>query len=102
VEDPIACSFDGVDVRGHVDEWKAIFAVAVVGTEWSTASSVRMRLSGSSEWVGALVDLAMREAACCPFFRFGVEITAGEMVFTASVPTEAIPVLRGFASLALQ
>jgi hypothetical protein len=59
-----------------------------------------MRLRDSDNSIAALVALARRETECCPFFRFGLEITADGTVFTASVPTEAVSILQRFAALA--
>ena len=67
--------------------------------EWPETNCVRMRLSEAAA-VDRLVALARQEAACCPFFRFSVEIEAHRLVFTASVPADAVSVLEEFAQLA--
>ena len=97
---PIACSLDAVDVRTQVDEWRSLLTQIVTEVERQTSASVTMRLAANTQALAALVELARREAACCQFFRFAVEIDAEGASFTASVPPHAIELLDGFAALA--
>ena len=50
--------------------------------------------------VARIVALAEREAACCPFFRFAVEVDANGLALTVTVPPDAAEVLVAFAALA--
>jgi MerR family copper efflux transcriptional regulator len=99
VHQPIACSLDAADRRSRLDEWQVLLSRIVTAIEWPGANRVSMRLSEGAP-VETLVALAQQEVACCPFFVFSIEIDAQGIVFTASVPPDAVPVLEGFARLA--
>ncbi len=48
--------------------------------------------------IGAVIGLAQREAACCPFFSFTIEIGSDRLVLTVEVPTGAPEVLDQLVS----
>ena len=48
--------------------------------------------------VGALVSLAQREAACCTFFSFAIEIQADLLVLAVEVPDDAVEILDQLVS----
>ncbi len=48
--------------------------------------------------IGAVISLAQREAACCPFFSFTIEIGSDRLVLTVEVPTGAPEVLDQLVS----
>ena len=100
MDQPIACSLDAADWQGRIDDWRAWFGANVTELETPTATRVRMRLRSEGAAIDALVALARQEVECCPFFSFAIEIDADGLVFTASVPPEAAPVLEEFARLA--
>jgi hypothetical protein len=100
VERPIACSLDAADWQSRVDDWRALFRANVTSLEAPTATHVRMHLRSEAAALDALVALARQEVECCPFFTFAIEIDADGLVFTASVPPEAAPVLEDFTRLA--
>ena len=100
MEQPIACSLDGNAARMQVDEWRALLASVVASVERTAPTNVTMRLNADPDAVASLIDLARREAACCRFFRFAVEVDAAGMAFTASVPPDATEMLDGFTELA--
>jgi len=79
-----------------------VLAAAVVSTERPEAQTVRMRLRPGSEQISPLVALAQREVACCPFFRFALDIDADGLAFTVTVPPDAESILDAFATLAPQ
>lgn len=99
MDQPISCSLEGADATLQLDEWQRLFARIVIGIERPTAENVTMRLAADAESLAALVALAQREAACCPFFRFAVEINSDGASFTVSVPSDAAEILDGFATL---
>jgi hypothetical protein len=100
MDQPIACSLDPADARAQLDSWEAVFSATVVSVERATPNSVRMRLKDDAAATGSLVALAQREVACCPFFRFDLEVTVDGTMFTASVPSEASAILDDFVKLA--
>lgn len=98
MDQPVACSLGNDAVRDRVAAWGSTLAGLVTAVDWPSPEVVCMRLR--DEPAGALVDLARLEVACCPFFEFGLEVTADGSVLTVAVPDEATPVLRDFAALA--
>jgi hypothetical protein len=100
VERPIACSLDAADWQSRIDDWRALFSAHVTALEAPSATRLRMRLRSEGAAIDALVALARQEVECCPFFTFAIEIDADGLVFAASVPPEAAPVLEEFARLA--
>ena len=97
---PIACSLEAPAARAQLDEWGGLLAGTVTAVDRPTPTSLRMTLvTDDASSLGELLALARREAVCCPFFRFRLEITAETTTFTAEVPAEAASVLDGFARL---
>ena len=47
----------------------------------------------------AVVRLAQREKACCPFFDFSILVDAGTVALRVSVPAGAAAILDDFARL---
>jgi hypothetical protein len=99
VRKPIACSLDDSDAQLQLGEWRRALATGVLAIERVDAGTLRVRLDRDTASVGTLVALAQREVACCPFFRFAIEIDTDGLAFTATVPSEAEPVLDAFAAL---
>jgi hypothetical protein len=97
---PIACSLDASDARSQIDEWRELLAGAVESVA-RDGNTVRMQLRAEGD-TAALIALAQREVACCPFFRFTVEIDTDGVAFTATVPEDAMTILDGFTDLATQ
>ncbi|HEY3722201.1 MAG TPA: hypothetical protein VGN59_02455 [Acidimicrobiia bacterium] len=97
MERPIACSLDDAAARDRLAEWQTALGALVTAVEWPAPNRVRMPLRDDPV---ALLDLARREVACCPFFEFGIEVTAEGSALTVAVPDEAAAVLRDFAALA--
>ena len=100
MKQPIACSLDAPDAASQIDEWRQVLDALVTAVEWVDPTHVRMPLRGDAGAVATLVALAQREAACCPFFRFSIDVDADGLAFTASVPADAAPILEQFAGLA--
>ncbi|MBI5088573.1 MAG: hypothetical protein HZB15_06855 [Actinobacteria bacterium] len=64
----------------RIAEYAGLFEHALTGTE-RTDNAIVWRFTdraGVEAWVR---DLAAREAACCPFLRYTVTATAGEVVY---------------------
>lgn len=100
VDQPIACSLDAIDAESQIDEWRRVLGALVARVDWIDPNHVRMPLRGDAGSVATLVTLAQREAVCCPFFRFAIEIDPDGLAFTASVPADAATILEQFAQLA--
>jgi hypothetical protein len=100
VDEPIACSLDAAGARSQLDEWHKVLGAAVVSTDHESSTVARMRLRADSETVGRIAALAEREAACCPFFHFAIEIDASGVALTVRVPPDAAEVLVAFTALA--
>jgi hypothetical protein len=100
MHEPIACSLDATDARTQLGEWQAALGAAVVSVERTSAETVRMTLRPELDGITTLLGLARREVACCPFFRFAVEIDTRGAALTISVPPEAATVLDAFTELA--
>ena len=94
----IACSLEPGAARSQLGEWATLLRTAVVSSERSDTTTLRMRLDDTSE-LGRIAALSRREVACCPFFRFVIEIESVGAVLTASVPLVAAPILDAFAAL---
>ena len=43
--------------------------------------------------VESVISLAQREAACCAFFSFAIEIQADRLVLVVEVPNDAVEIL---------
>jgi hypothetical protein len=95
---PIACSLDEPAARSQLADWQSMFAASVVGAEREDATTVRVRLRPETD-VAGLVALARKEAACCPFFRFAIEVDSDGLAFVVSVPADAETILDSFATL---
>jgi hypothetical protein len=48
--------------------------------------------------IGPLVSLAQREAACCTFFSFAMQIEADRLVLAIEVPDDAVEILDQLVS----
>jgi hypothetical protein len=99
VDIPIACSLTPAGARSQLDEWRALLAAAVTGTERPGPAVLSLRLRDDPGQLAAVVALAQREKACCPFFGFALEIGADSVALQVSVPPDAVSILDGFAQL---
>jgi hypothetical protein len=48
--------------------------------------------------IGSVISLAQREAACCAFFSFAIEIQADRLVLAVEVPNDAVEILDQLVS----
>jgi hypothetical protein len=79
---PLVCDMTAAPdtPRQRTDEYRRLFAQALVGRE-RTAASIIWRFAarpGVEAWVR---DLASREAACCPFLGYTVTAADGVIAF---------------------
>jgi hypothetical protein len=96
---PIACRLSAVDARDQLDEWRALLATQAIETRRVSPTELQFRLRDDLAGLGAIVSLARREKACCPFFDFVVRIEPDAVSLAISVPEDGVPVLDTFAAL---
>ncbi|MHB1584780.1 MAG: hypothetical protein ACYCU7_05920 [Acidimicrobiales bacterium] len=94
---PIACSLTQQAAGAQLDEWRALLSDAAVLAERPAPTEVRFRLRDGAP-VAALVDLARREKACCPFFDFSLLVEADALTLRVAVPDEGAALLDGFVA----
>lgn len=92
IEAPIACSLDGPGMTERLAEFRELFADALVGRD-RTAGGIRFRFRANEAIESRVRDLARRENECCSFFTFTITVAGGEVLWDASVPADARPVL---------
>ena len=92
IEAPVACSLDGPGMADRLAEFRELFADALVGRD-RTTEGIRFRFRASEAIESRVRDLARRENECCPFFTFTITVAGGEVLWDASVPADARPVL---------
>jgi hypothetical protein len=97
---PVACSLTSAAARSQLDEWRGVLGGMVTGQERISPTEVALWLAGDLGALPALVRLAQREKACCPFFDFRVGIEADRVALRVSVPADAAAILDDFARLA--
>lgn len=97
----VACDMTSVEdtLAARVAEYRRLFEHALLGRE-STDTSTTFQFAarpGVREW---LLDLVRREAACCPFLSYEVELDGEQIVWTTSggVGASEMAVLDEFLS----
>ena len=92
IEAPIACSLDGPGMADRIAEFRELFADGLVGRD-RTAEGIRFRFRATAAMESRIRDMARRENECCPFFTFNITVTGGEVLWDASAPDDARPIL---------
>lgn len=82
---PVACDMTAAEdtLADRLAEYRRLFDHALLGRE-STTTSTTFRFAarpGVREWV---LDLVRREAACCPFLSYEVDLAGDEVVWTTT------------------
>lgn len=67
------------------------------GIDRVSPTRLELGLQADSD-IGSVVSLAQREAACCAFFSFALEIRANRLVLAVEVANDAIEILDQFVS----
>jgi hypothetical protein len=96
---PIACSLAGSDAQLQMDEWRELLQSTVTSVERVSPTSLSLGL-GDRPRLTAVIDLAQRELACCPFLEFSIKLRSGGITLQIASPAEASPILDRFAALA--
>jgi hypothetical protein len=99
VDIPIACSLTPAGAQSQLGEWRTLLAAAVTGVQRPAPTTLMLRLREDPGQLAAVVALAQREKACCPFFGFAIEIAADGLTLQVTVPPDAVSLLDGFAQL---
>ena len=94
---PISCSLEPGDARSQLGEWQDVLLRVVDRSERVSPNRLELSIIPDSE-VGSVIRLAQREAACCAFFTFTVEIGAERLVLVVEVPDDAIEMLDQLVS----
>ena len=94
---PISCTLASGDAKSQLGEWHDTLRRVVDRSERVSPNRLELSLLPDSD-IGAVITLAQREAACCPFFTFAVEIGAERLLLTVEVPDDAVRVLDQLVS----
>jgi hypothetical protein len=97
VEIPIACTLEQGDARSQLGEWHEVLHRVVDGSERVSPGRLELSLLPDAD-LGSVISLAQREAACCAFFSFAIEIRADRLVFIIEVPNDAVEILNQLVS----
>ena len=99
VKIPIACTLQPSDARSQLGEWQEVLDQVVGGRERVSPNRLELSLLPEVD-IGSVIGLAQREAACCAFFSFAIEIWADRLVLTVEVPNDAVEILDQLVSTA--
>jgi hypothetical protein len=81
---PVACTLDGAGQNERLDEFRQLFADALIASE-RTVEGIRFRFTSSPGIEARVRDLARREAQCCAFYTFTITLLGGEVLWDATV-----------------
>jgi hypothetical protein len=93
---PIAYGLSGTAARAQLGEWRTLLATSAVATDRVSAAELSVCLRDDPGQIQAVIRLAQREKACCPFFDFGIRAEA--ITLHISVPEDAAWVLDTLAA----
>jgi hypothetical protein len=94
----IACSLAASDLPERLDEWRALLSSVVERA--ACDGGVRLRFAPGVD-AAALAGLAARELECCPFFTFGLVLSAGGLVMEVRAPEGAAMLVDALPEVAL-
>jgi hypothetical protein len=96
VDVPIACSLPLSSARTQLGEWRQLLATQAVSAARVSPTEISLRLRDDLDQIGAIIRLAQREKACCPFFDFAIRIEAETITLRISVPEDGAALLDHF------
>jgi hypothetical protein len=88
---PIACTLSASDQIVRAEEWRQLKQKAI--TREATDDGARLTFAPETVTATEIADLVAREATCCPFFAFTLEITAHRLVLTIGAPEDSVEVV---------
>jgi hypothetical protein len=103
VPDDIACSLAGADAGAQVEEWHRLLAHPSLEVGRTSPTVLAIRWDGGPDQLHrldqfeAVVQLARREKACCPFFGFTFEVGVDGVTMRIEVADDAVPALDTLA-----
>jgi len=100
VKIPIACTLEPGDASSQLGEWHEVLRRTVDGSERASPNRLELRLLPDAD-IGSVISLAQREAACCAFFSFTIEIQADRLVLAVEVPNDAVEILDQLVSMSI-
>jgi hypothetical protein len=84
----------------RVAEFDRLFAETLIRRERTSATVLRLWLSGGADVTSRVRDLAARETQCCSFFEFTVSADGDVTVVDVAVPAAHTAVLDALAARA--
>jgi hypothetical protein len=93
MREPLVCSLTEQAARGQLDEWRRLASDPAVEVTRPSPTRLAFHVNDGLDRVGAVVGLAQREKACCPFFDFSLDIATDSVTLVVSVPDEGAPLL---------
>ena len=97
MEIPVACRLEPPAARSQMAEWRALLTGAVARRDRVAPGRLDLHLRPDFDHIDALVGLASREAACCPFFSFSLSIGPEAVTLVIEAPDDAASILDDFA-----
>ena len=94
---PNACTLQPSNARSQFAEWREVLPRVTNRSERVSPIRFEVTIKPDAD-IGPLVNLAQREAACCAFFSFSIEIQADRLVLVVEVPDEAVEILDGLVT----
>jgi hypothetical protein len=95
-----ACTLPTAERPLRLAEFDALFRGAVREVADVSPTHTRMRLAGPPGLEATVRDLTARESACCSFFTFTVEPSAGDVTLGVEVPPPYAGVLAALTARA--
>jgi hypothetical protein len=97
---PDACTLPTADRPGRFEAFDALFRQHLLSVDRVTPTTSTFVLTPGPEPAGAAAELAAREAACCSFFAFTLQVRDDHLELTVAVPSKFGPVLAGLSDQA--
>jgi phosphinothricin acetyltransferase len=97
---PLACTLEDAEADERIDQWRQALHGLVATVDRPQPQRLCLALAGQPGRVGALVEIAKAEKACCSFFDFTLYIGAEAVTLAIEVPAGSEDVLDNFARLA--
>lgn len=94
---PIACTLQPSDARSQLGEWQNLLNQVTERTERVSPNRLELALTSDAD-IGSLISLAQREAACCTFFSFSIDILVDRLDLVVTVPDDAVEILDQLVS----
>jgi hypothetical protein len=95
-----ACTLPTAERPLRLAEFDTLFRDAVREVTYVSPTHTRMRLAGPPGLEATVRDLTARESACCSFFTFTVEPSAGDVTLGVEVPAPYADVLAALTARA--